>query len=697
MLIKFIGVDGVKGVTTNFSVGSRRLLLTGKMGAGKSAVIDGVHLALCLPTRFGQTGLDRLSPTGNWSVELEFAGDDPVRRLERSLVRNKARFIVNGLQVDRDEYEEACRRVLNVEPHHVSLSEFVGLSGQKRAALFAAMFEVAETDVAGLLASKGISDVASVLRQAALDVDPAHFGATIARVGTMRGAPATLVEAVRQQLNDSTAAERDAKTRLEGLVRRQSQVSHGMSPVDIKARLQAIDEQLGTLRARKKDIELTRQRHEAAQKVVSQAQGAVHQATQQVQAAEALEADGDNRMRTFAATAKQLNELGARIQQRDTDGQAIAERRQQAADLIDQIKRSAKLCDEITGREWNVDQAWLGAEFEQLMEDLEVAAEPTPARLAAVMKFSKEVVTEVLGGARPVLEAKLTEAQSALAAVDEQLRAHKKEVDDQAAKKKELERVRDEQKKALDEAAQAVVNLPAMRDAVIKREQERVDVESKLGQLAVAEDEAMLDAQIEAETKTREGLATQLTELEDSKAVSGQVEDQRVEVAKAEAVVLGLKALLDLCQSVRDQVVKDQLASQMSPFRDAFRAFFGRDVSPQFVSSGQGRSTEFGLTISHRSGVRVPLDLLSDGETVLAAASFLTALQLIRKAGTFLSFNSEALDDGGLQCLIGGLAGMKLDFAVVANNRGAAFAQGNPGSVQGWQVIDMERHPRERS
>src|SRR5690606_30107913 len=111
----------------------------------------------------------------------------------------------------------------------------------------------------------------------------------------------------------------------------------------------------------------------------------------------------------------------------------------------------------------------------------------------------------------------------------------------------------------------------------------------------------------------------------------------------------------------RDDMVRARLAAVMDPFRQCFETIFDCDMGLDHQSRGEGRSTEFYFTINRR-GVPVEFDLLSEGETVLTAAAFLTALQRIKSGpGTFLSLNAGELPLEGLRRLLRSVPKLGLD------------------------------------
>ncbi|MCL4220156.1 MAG: hypothetical protein KJZ65_02180 [Phycisphaerales bacterium] len=108
-------------------------------------------------------------------------------------------------------------------------------------------------------------------------------------------------------------------------------------------------------------------------------------------------------------------------------------------------------------------------------------------------------------------------------------------------------------------------------------------------------------------------------------------------------------------------VVRGERAADRGAISAVHRAAFGREDEADLVDrlrterrpgssctlafnqDGSGRSSVFSFSIV-RNGLSVPFECLSDGETVLTAAAFLSALQSIKTGpGTLLTLNTEGV------------------------------------------------------
>jgi len=691
-MLKYIGINGIKGRRTGIVLDKPFLLLAGDMGSGKSAVIDGVHLAMNLPTRYGTTGLDRLSPNGEWTVTLEF--DHPrVKRLLRTLKKNRSVFEVNAMKVDRDEYNAAVREILDVEPHHVDLGAFTGLSGAKRAEMFADMLESSQVfnldEMLGTVLRTGL--VAFVGQEVGDDQFP-HIKPLMDKLRLLSGTPTKVAESVRLIANSCAADERDAKTQLEGLMQKGGAVSHGMTGEELKKKIAAADEKIGAMKAKLDSVNTDRERYDASKRVLDDTLAAIEKDRGLLANTKAEAARLNDRQAQFDLAKLTLDTHTATEAAMKAEHEKLTVALAELTDEKKKLERGLALLQDLLKQPWKVDHDWLDEEMGKFLSELFV--EPASVRCDAkvhddVMKFAKEIVAEVLGGDTDKIKVKIESIESQIVAQKELVKASKEQIDSFRATITTATADFKNKTDALGSCKKAVEDVPTITERIGKLDASRATLESSVQRSGLDTDPAVVEGQKLAMENDRTLLASQLKELEDSMAMSGQVEAQRLVSTRAGVVRVMINKLADLAQRWRDDIVRERLNNVMTPFIDAFSTIFGEEMGLKHHSEGEGRSTEFYFTINRR-GFPVQFDLLSDGETVLTAAAFLTALQRIKAGpGRFLSLNSEALSSRGLQQLLAAVPKLGLDCAIVANNN-AKSLQNVPES---WQMVDMDQAP----
>lgn len=694
MRINLIEINNVKGRSARIELSQPHLLLVGEIGSGKSAVIDGVRLALMQPTGFGDRGLDRLSPTGNWSAALQFEGE--IRRLERSLKRNKQKYMVNGRQVDQKEYRSSVDQVIAVEPHHVALDAFLGLSGQKRAALFSDLLEEAEQfTLEQAVEETENCDIGEFFRRELGDSHVKHVAPLVSRLGVFSGTPSELLEALKTEQNTTTQAERDAKARIEHLGLKQASVSHGMTAEEVKNKIQAIDEQLGGLKTQIENIDVQRERYEAAQAMVTSAAKAVEEMQHTLTCLQATASQKQAHTDTAEAKKHTLAIARKLVGQLEGAKTKLDERTEQLDEQIKAMERGKRLVADLLTKEWDVDIVWLRAEFETFTEQCELDRilgrnEPVSDEQLkpAAIAFAREIVAEVLGGPTDVIDQKLEGLRQDQALHKKEVATWQRQLADATEKALEAAKAVDAATAAVEEAEKTEQEIPALKEETEAKDKERAQLQQKAQQTAPPENVEIVTAQQERLNAERETLAAQLKEYESSRALSGQLEEARYAATVAESALDAMKTLMTAIQVWRDRKLAGRVKAIMEPFNSAFTLLFGEDVHLAHHAEGTGRGTEFTFTID-RKGFPVPFDLLSDGETVLTAAAFLSALQRIKDTpGTMLTMNTEALSAKGLKSIVRTLPALKLDFVAVANNHGNDILADLPPS---WMAVDMNR------
>jgi chromosome segregation ATPase len=694
--IQRIAVDRLMGRKFDIQVTKPCLCLCGPIGAGKSTVLHAVHLVLGLPTALGERNLDRLSPSGAWSAALDFADGD-VRQIRRAQRGAKGTYEVNGRAVAKTVWLDAVKQVLDVEPHHVSLDAFLGLSGQKRAALFAQLLE------GGGAARACLGDVAQgvenrdlePLVRSLVDEDEKATSDLMRSLQPIVGTPAEVGEAMRQLSAHLAQRERDARIHLDQLIDSRTS-TQGQSPADLQRLIAAQDEQLGKVKGEKGNLERDRERSQSAHDVLKTAEKTLEKTKVELARNRAIVEQAATRRShveaaesTHAALESELKALTDRVVPTSEAWRACQSK-------IDLLSANQRIVSDLLALEWKVADDWIYAQAEEMLAAADVVQIQAVPPTESLIAFAREVVTEVFGGSVEKIDeaikeeqGRLEEAEAENTALAQDLEAKRKSIDAAATDRKKAGKEVEE----LEQAEKAVVDLEKQ---VAEREDERAQLEKKVAETAVPSDEGVLDAQLEQVKGERDRLARLLRDAEEALALSGQVENQRVEVERLELMGTAAKRLVEMVHEWRNRIVTEQVADVMQPFRDAFETVWGQDMQVAHHSSGTGRSTEFEFTID-RGGAQVPLDLLSDGETTLTGAAFLTALQRIHNGvGSILTMNTEALDAEGLVRLLQAAPDLGLDFVALANNRVREDLSDMPIGLHGaeevygqWQFVDL--------
>lgn len=684
MRLVYACVDGIKGQKAGFEIEKKNLALVGPMGSGKTSVIDGISLALNLPTRHGSKSLDRLSPTGQWSVALAFEGAKH-RRLERRMTRRGAQFFVDGRKVTASDYAEAVRDIVDVEPHHCSLDSFLGLSGQKRAELFSQILQSNDTtDLASIIRDQTNQSIEDLFREELGD-NLDLLGDTMESLGRVTGTAADIAEGVRQEANAARTREQDSKIRYEGLVDRLSEMSHGMTHAEIQTKLSAADEELGRLKGQQREIEAQRDQYTAAQKVVEASKTAAAAAAERVEKLEAKIAERAEVEAEHEKAKAALDRASDAYGKIDEEVGILDQRREKIATRRTEVTTSLKMAQAIEDADIGIDPEWVK---ELCRSTFGTTFEPD-----VLISFAMSVVTKgVAGGSVEELTATLAGIESELVAAKEQLAAARENLTTKDATMKELSAAIDAAARRLEAVEGAESEIDEAREAAGKADDERARVEQEASRVSVPADDEMLASQIQAAQEARDALATQQSELTERQAITGQVEEARLAVTASQATVVVLKRLVEIVQRARDAQVTSSLGEVMEPFRERFQVLFGDGVQVDHHSSGSGRSTEFYFTISRPGAVGVPLDLVSEGESVLTAAAFLSALQSIKEGpGSVLLLNDIGLDDRGCRVFAAGAPRLGLDFVGIASSRWDAVDE---EFREGWQIVDMSSPPK---
>lgn len=675
MRITQISHKGFKGLSRKVDVTHRNLLVTGGMGAGKSTLLEAVAITLDLPTRHGQTNMERLSPGSEWSVGLRFDGGPALERIFR---RGKCSYYVDSMAVPAAQYKTRVAGITTAEPHHADLGAFLGLSGQKRAELFARLLEAgSETALKDLL--RDGFDTWLEAELGTLD----GFGDLLA-MGEITAPPAGLLMRVKDEQNAYAQRAKDARGRLEHLNQTAAATPRAASLSEAQDSISEIDKTIGDLEGRKRSVEVDQERYTAAGKVLASARSEVDKAKAALKLAEAavesIPSLEDSLGRARTARDEAAGNASAALSWVDS----VQKTRDEAEVELGRVRERLELARKVANLDWN---AMVMAEMHTVIEQasplLKKLVHDTPALQDDLVGLVTGVVTTVLG-LPPVWEAREKEAGSAL---EKAVKA----VADRAKTADAAEDIAEKARVAVDDAvakrAAAVAardTIDAMRATVATSEEQVRSLEQSAARTAAVESTASLDEQVAALKARRTEWKVQIAAIQKALGIDGQIEAAKLDIARADMAVGVLKRLVELVQDARDQLLRESLAKVMAPFEERFGLLFGPDTRTSHHSEGSGRSTDFGFRVTRR-GREVPMDMLSDGETVLTAAAFLSAMQAIcGTQGSLLLLHDTGLDDTGMVGALNGLPKLGLDFAAIATSRVE-----DAGGRDEWQVVRL--------
>jgi chromosome segregation ATPase len=692
MKITGVRANGVRGQSVDIKIDSSLTAVVGKMGSGKSTVLDSIALCLLVPTKYGSQGLDRLSPTGAWAVDMSF--DDPeVRTLRRSVGRTGSAHAVNGRKVSAKEYAEAVKKLLDVEPYHCNLGEFLGMSGQKRSEMFGKALEAGtHKTVAEVLEAVGAMGVDELFRAELGDETVAEGGVAeiIDRLTSISGTPTALVDGVRQVAAEANQDDNKATTSYERLVEQSGGISHGMDAPELEARIQEADKEIGGIEASIRDIERDRERYDEAAKLVESKKRDVERlheevARLEVSAAEYGDPSAINESYEAAMAAVESQKEVVAAHRKDCEqcnenwlvereALSVAKSKLDSAKKLSSVDRSG------------IDRKWVLSQYCELAGIPDCIAheenEATGSLFNGVVDFAIRVVQGIHGGTEEDLAAEYARRDSAAAAAQQAYAASKDNLEDAERVLLDKQDVAQDAAKRLEAARKVAIDLPEARAKAQAAAEDLAPLNQALSRTAVPEDEAVLTDQVAALEEVRSSLRKQLQELQDNNAIVGQIEEARLRKAVASAAAKVVKEVLGMVQNWRDAEVGRAIEGVMAPFSDRFKAMFGDGTEVFQQTIGTGRTTEFNFSIS-RGGTHVPLDLLSDGEAVLASAAFLTALQSLKPGpGSLLLIHDTGLDDEGCERFMSAALSLGVDHIFIATSRVAAESVG-----AGWQVV----------
>lgn len=677
MRIESIDVEGVKGITGKVTLQTKYLLLSGPMGSGKSAVLDAIALVLQLPTKFGKTNLGRISPTGSWRVAIKFHKDDEhgVRALERACKNGKNSYLVGGMKASEQEYSEAVARVILVDDQHVSLDSFIGLSGEKRAGMFAGMIAGDELHT--------LDDVfePSVLKWVSDDERgehiAEHFDKYLDRFEVMAGTANELSEGVKVISNELRTGNRDARNHLDKLILQQVETTHGMTPEELKARVEGADVKIGGIKVRKENLDIEAERFDSAKKVLTAAETVIGNLCVSITTSEAAGVSAEGHRQTINQKMVERDQFSQRRGSTETQLEEWRLKQHASSAVIQRLEDGKVLLEGLMANEWEVDDEWLEEEFSEMTHKTveaghssEIIIEWGPEVRLFALKFVKEVVAEQCGGSVEKIVEKLVAAVEEHAVVQDAVDSRVRTLKDDTKAFKHAESQLRSLNKLLDKDKLEFDKLDGLKTDLEARTKDKISLEAATQRTGVTSDPNLIEHELTLAEDVRNQLATQLRELEDAKAISGQIEEQRAYVAAYDEVVTLVKLMAEKIQEWRDNAFREQLSTIAEPFIDAFGKLFPGSKL-EIDSSGTGRSTKFDFIVRKTAtSPPVPLELLSDGETVLAAAAFLSALQSVKEGpGRILLLNTESLDERGTMMAINRFPQLGFDFIGMANNR----------------------------
>lgn len=703
MKIQAVDIVGVKGCRRRIEFTSNNVLLVGPMGSGKSAIIDAVRLGLNIETEHGSRNLDRLSPTGSWDVRIDLEHEPYL--LQRQCNAGKSVYIVDSKTVTAKEFSVKIAGFLDVQPHHTDLSVFTGMSGQQRAKVFGDLLEIGDKySIADVYAGReslrdrlfAVGDQLKSLLEARLDALDRAVGEPNALVGEVD----ILAKAVRDSLGDARAT-------LRSLTERARVAAIGsVGPAEIKMQIAEIDQSLGALRAELQscDDDVDRYQNLRAQLVSVRVKIASKKdAADACRTTIAKEPAVQQELQQMEAEINQLQEQAD--QMKDQTSEAIKERIASLDAQIGSRQSALDVVKKLTDSQAEVDPLWLQEELltmldSVLKDETQIQLKGEDVVVQAAMNFAREVVIESLGGHADDLSAEIESAKKARAEAINELELCRNSWRELNSRRTELVQAmhrRSTAKDPVDGASGPLQRMEAIQDAkrllaeheaaMPSLEEEEKILEHTVGGAAIRGDRAMIAAQIDRKTADRKAWNDRLTEMENQRAIAGQIEDQRVVVVALERADEIMKAAKNEVQAWRNDLLNGIISRVREPMLRRFEQVFG-PVSISMRLEGAGRSTSLEILMSSRSGYAVPLDLLSAGESVLAGAAFLRALQDIKSGpGTIVTLNAECVDAESFPDLLSGIHAMEFDLAIVTHNR----ESGAPEECGNWQVCDLGR------
>lgn len=683
MKLSYINIDRIKGRSASFHITEPNVMLVGEIGAGKSAVIEGVLMALNLPTKYGQTNLGRLSPTGSWSCTLGFEGG-PVRSLTRGLARNKAVYSANGVPCSAAEYAEKVAQILTIEAHHADLDQFIGLSGQKRAELFSRVLESQEADVETALGG-GPGGMAAWATQRGFGDSLETIKPVIDMARRIAGEPAALVNGVKEILLQCQREERAAKAALEESIESAARLHHGQDPAAVRARVKEVDERVGALRERLAAHERDVERFQSTETLVKRAEATAQKAVEALEQARIAASAGEKLAQDVAAAESKLQ----KAEQHVANIREIANRCEAAAASAlastQAMETFVDLHRQLATVQWEFDEPWLREHLMTFVDALGMVGEPGDDWKSLTTAFIREAVAEALD-----VDTKLAEArekhQSAVTRAREAQDALRQAEQDTAKVAADLAANR----QALAKASARGEEIPALQQAADEAEKAAAQARQDAARTAPPASLAAVEQELAAKLETRDKLTAQLQELEEANAIAGRIDAQRLAAHQCDTRTKCAKELLDAVQAWRDGNTRSRVEQIIEPFQRRFETMFGPGSRLDMRSDGTGRGTTFSFALDRGRGIPVDLELLSDGELVMAGAAFLGALQEINGGpGSMLAMATEALSRRGLENFLERAPTLGFDLVLITNNRGEGM------SPPGWQVVNMDDPPHE--
>lgn len=676
MKLSALMISGLANRDRSLTFQSGRVVLRGPVGAGKTTIHNAIKLALLLPTA-PSSQLSRLSPTGQWSIDLR---DDAANvSLRRTQNRDRAQYALNGQKATADEYQKAVAGIISVEPHHVDLQSFLDLSGQKRAAMFTELLEGGDTTTIAALLGQPL--LAFFQITSGIDTIPSWLP-DLSKPDTLHN----LLQTVNSAATEASRRSRDAQTRLDDLMRK-SVTAPARSQGELGAAAAAINQKIGELKHRKADMESAKQRVEAAEKLVKGANDRLNKAKQAVAdiehcrtALQQLQSSLESAERTFT----QMEDL------RKSKGLVSAEKNAAESHArleLASVQAVARAMVDILKAEWKLDPEWLEAEIDNLGSAGVLHSERPENSPELLLNFARECMAEFLEhrGGREAL----TAAQDALRIASDAHAATSRDFETAVAMESDARKAVEKIKGEIAKAEERLGTLPTLEAQMRQAEAEVAETTRKMAEVSVADDAAIVDAEIKRLSGDLAQINADIQAHQDALSINGSREEQRLAMTLATGTGESLKLLASRIQQRRDAELKEKLEKCTKPFRECAALFFD-DARVDPVITGQGRSTEMTFTLL-RKGIAVPLEMLSSGEMVMMQAAFLAALQSIKGTpGSILMADLDAMDEACMERFLEGAKKLPIDFICVATNKHLRPAGGKEiVASEGWEVIEV--------
>lgn len=663
MKIEQIRIDGFKNhARTIIDLEQPNLALLGDGGAGKTSVIEAFRICLGLPTKWGDKNLQRLSPTGVFTVSVKIDG----RTFART-VGEKSTYSINGKVVQQIAYAVEVGK-LGFDPNTVDLTGFLSLSGQKRAELFSQ-----------LLSTKSYTLGEAV--EIATGMTLAEYAVTVVGqplqgdLGEAEGTPSVIVESVRNLANAARAQEKQVSAHYQQLIKQPGYEGEALEV--LKEHLARLNKRSGELASELKNLDDVVRMKESAKRSVAAIDAEIQAKTKARDAVANTEIPGyqkqildSEKVRTEALA--ELTDLKSKIEEM---GSRVAE-----AELAADKPRPITGVGHIETFA-SVPATAMDAFYKQFMPRDGENDEDNAILVELVIK--------------PWLEAQREQDKKAVEDWSAEVSRNAETLRTLRASLKSLETSQLQAKTRVHHAATTIDSvkisitsaenrIKAADADIAKCQARRTDTVAEAQKVLVGADRASILQEIELIATETKDVEQKLRTAEAASAAAGQIDKARVSQLRAEQAVKVLDELMGSLQQWRDAVLAEQIAKVTAPLRAALELIYGDGVELGLKSDGTGRSTVFDLTF-RRGGVDVPLEMLCGTEMCLVGVAFLAAIYSMHNSpARILTIDAEAPDSDSLQAMMSAIPKLGFTLAVVSTNRPVIL------STQDWQEVRFE-------